>query len=179
MAAGKALRHCCRSRRWTRRTTSFRAVVAVAAVATVASIAAPDALPAKSHPFTAAYTGKGAGEVSGNSASGSATAAGRGSLIGRGTLSGSGSGVFTSQTCVVFSGTAVLKGTAGSITLSARGAQACADGTDANVVSFSGSAKVTGGTSTLAGAHGTLSFSGTYTRQSGAVTISFKGRITY
>jgi hypothetical protein len=148
-------------------------------IATAAAIVAPVALPAKKHAFTASYTGHGSAEVSGASASGTATASGRGSIIGRGTLTGSARGVFTSQTCVVFSGTAVLKGRAGSITLAARGARACAGSSDANNVSFSGSAQVTGGTSTFAGAHGTLSFTGTYLRQNGALTISFRGRISF
>jgi hypothetical protein len=163
----------------TRQTTRFQALAAFAAVAAAAAIASPVALPAKAHAFTATYTGSGTGEVSGTSASGHATAAGRGSIIGAGTLSGSGRGVFTSQTCVTFNGTAVLKGKPGSIRLAARGARACTGGPDAKNVSFSGSAKVTGGTSTFEGAHGTLSFAGSYVNQSGALTISFKGRISY
>jgi hypothetical protein len=154
-------------------------IATLAAVATAAAIAAPVALPATGHAFNASYRGHGSGDVSGTRASGSATASGRGRLIGPGTLTGSASGVFVSQTCVVFSGTATLEGTAGSIRLGAHGAQACADGTDAASVTFSGRAQVTGGTSTFAGAHGTLSFTGTYVRASGAVTISFSGRIRY
>jgi len=151
----------------------------IAVVATAAAIVAPVALPAKKHAFTASYAGHGSGEVSGTTASGIATATGRGRIIGAGTLTGSASGVFTSQTCVVFSGTAILKGSSGSITVAAHGAQACAGSTDANNVSFSGRGKVTGGTSTFAGARGTLSFTGTYLRQTGAVTISFRGQITF
>ena len=168
-----------RLRTRTRSTARFRPLAALGAVLMAAAIVAPVALPAKSHAFTASYTGHGSGEVSGTSASGSATATGRGTIIGRGTLTGSASGVFTSQTCVVFSGTAVLQGRAGSIRLAARGARACAGSTDANNVAFSGSAHVTGGTSTFAGAHGTLSFTGTYLKQNGAVTISFRGRISF
>jgi hypothetical protein len=105
-----------------------------------AAIVAPVALPARTHRFTATYAGHGSGQVSGAHASGSATATGRGNLIGRCTLTGSGSGVFTSQTCVVFSGTAILNGSAGSITLTAHEARACAGSADASSVS-SGSAK--------------------------------------
>ena len=157
----------------------FRAVVALGVVAGAVVLTSPVALAAKGHAFTATYTGKGTGQVSGTSASGSATATGHGSMIGKSTLSGSASGTFTSQTCVTFSGTATLKGKTGSIMLAAHGANACAEATDANTVSFSGNATVTGGTSTFAGAHGTLSFKGTYDRQNGAVTISFKGEINY
>jgi hypothetical protein len=143
-------------------------------IATLSS--APVAMAARSHIFRAAYSGHGAGAVSGTTASGSATMSGSGPLIGAGTLSGSAHGVFTSQTCVVFSGTAILKGATGS---RARQAHACAAATDANTVSFSGSAAVTGGTATFAGAHGRLAFSGTYHGQTGAVTLSLRGRITY
>jgi len=46
-------------------------------------------------------------------------------------------------------------------------------------VSFSGQAKVLGGTSAFAHVRGTLSFTGKYVRLTNAVTISLKGRITY
>lgn len=158
--------------------TRARALVVLAVVAAVASIAAPDALSATTHLFTATYTGTGTGAVSGTHASGTATAAGRGTPIGHGTLRGSATGVFTTETCVTFNGTALLQGTAGSIKVVVRGARACV-AADANDVAFSGSAKVTRGTETFAGARGTLSLQGKYSRESGAVTISFKGRITY
>lgn len=141
--------------------------------------AAPVALSATSHRFTARYVGRGIGAVSGTSASGSATMVGRGMSIGRGTLSGSARGTFTSKTCVVFSGTAVLKGTAGSIRLSARRARACASGTNPARVSFSGTANVSHGTARFRGARGTVSFHGTYARDTGAVTISLTGTLTY
>jgi hypothetical protein len=103
---------------------------------------------------------------------------GRGRLIGASTLSGQGHGVATSATCVTFIGAAVLKGQTGLIMLAARNATACAAG-DAGTVSFSGRARVTGGTDAFAGARGNVSFSGRYTRQTGAVTISLRGKITY
>jgi hypothetical protein len=79
----------------------------------------------------------------------------------------------------VFSGKATLKGRSGSIRVSVQGAKACAAGSNANEVSFSGQAKVLGGRSAFAHARGTLSFTGAYDRSTNAVTISFKGRITY
>jgi hypothetical protein len=144
-----------------------------------AAVAAPSAVAVTSHAFTATYSGKGTGAVSGTTASGGATAAGRGAPIGRGTMSGTAHGVFMSKTCVAFRGTAVLRGSAGSLRLSAQGAHACFKTSDPGTVLFTGSAKVAGGTATFAGARGTLTFSGTYGRLSGAVTISFKGRLTY
>jgi hypothetical protein len=134
---------------------------------------------ASTHRFSASYAGTGVGSVSGTTASGTATLAGRGKPIGPGTLTGLGNGTLTSSACVVFSGRATLKGRSGSIRISAHGAKACAAGADSNDVSFSGQAKVTGGTSAFAHAGGTLSFTGRYVRSTNAVTISLKGRITY
>ena len=132
----------------------------------------------RDHRFSATYAGHGQGETSGTSASGSATLRGRGRLIGRGTLRGSGHGTFTSQTCVTFSGRAVLSGKTGSLRLVARHAQACAAG-GGNNVSFSGTATVTGGTATFAGARGRLSFRGSFDRATGSVKISLSGVIRY
>ena len=93
-------------------------------------------------------------------------------------MSGSAHGTFTSQTCVTFSGRAVLRGKTGSLRLRARRAQACAAG-GGNSVSFSGAATVTGGTGTFAGARGRLSFSGSFDRTTGSVRVSLGGVIRY
>jgi len=132
----------------------------------------------RDHRFSATYNGHGQGEASGTSASGSAALRGRGRPIGRGTMSGSAQGTFTSKTCVIFSGKAVLRGTMGSIRLRARRAHACAGG-GGNSVSFSGTATVTGGTDTFGGAQGRLSFTGTFDRTTGSVKVSLSGVIRY
>jgi hypothetical protein len=157
-----------------RRPKTFASLAGIAAAAALVS---PAALAAKSHTFTATYAGHASGTMNGTTASGTATADGRGRLIGVSTLHGSGRGVATSETCVVFSATLVLKGRPGSMRLAVREAKACA--TDANRVAFSGRATVTRGTSAFAGARGTLSFTGRYVKESGAVTISFRGSISY
>src|SRR5262249_61027030 len=106
--------------------------------------------------------------------------AGPGTLIGgAGPLAGSGTGTFTSPTCVVFHGTAVLRGRRGSIRLSAGNAHACSTTGSGDEVSFSGTAKVVGGTSAFASARGRLSFKGTYTRSTNRVTITLTGRLVY
>jgi hypothetical protein len=152
-------------------------VASLIGLATAVAVVSPIALAARSHTFTATYAGHATGMRSGTTASGTATATGRGTLIGASTLHGSATGAVTSETCVVFRGTMVLKGRPGSVRLAVRGAHACA--TNANRVSFSGSATVTRGTSTFAGARGKLSFTGRYVKESGAVTISFRGSMTY
>jgi hypothetical protein len=155
----------------------FRRLAVTLLVTAAAASTVPAALSAEQRIFTATYTGYGHGQVHGSNASGTATLRGRGKPIGPSTLRGSASGVFVSRTCVVWSGKAVLKGKAGSLALTARAARACL-GTDGNTVSFAGSAKVASGAGTFRGAHGTLSFHGTYIRNSAAVSISFKGRIS-
>ena len=132
----------------------------------------------RDHRFSATYAGHGHGETGGRSASGSAALRGRGRLIGRGTMSGSAHGTFTSQTCVTFTGKAVLRGKTGSLRLAARRAHACAAG-GGNSVSFSGTATVTGGTATFAGARGRLSFRGSFDRATGRVKVSLSGVIRY
>ena len=156
-----------------------RILVLTTLAALVAGASSPAGWAARSHQFSATYTGVGSGDMSGTSVSGSATLPGRGNPIGRGTLTGSGRGTFTSLVCVVFSGTATLKGRSGTVRLSASNARACADDSDPNHVTFSGRARVTGGTATFAGAHGTLPFKGSYDQTTKAVKISFSGRITY
>jgi len=160
----------------------FRArftVVRVLGATTLALVAtcllSPAAWAAGTHRFSASYTGG----VSGTTASGKARLAGRGTPIGPSTLIGSGQGAATSPACFEVSGTATLKGRSGSIRISARDAKACVATSNPNEVSFSGSAKVLGGTSAFAHARGTLSFTGSYVRSTSVVKVSFKGRITY
>lgn len=153
------------------------AVLASAALASVVCIAAASASSsASSHRFTATYAGHASGQAGGGNAEGTATATGRGKLIGVSTFSGSARGSYAGQ-CFALSGTALLRGRPGAIRLVVSDVHACA--TTADAVSFSGSAKVKRGTSTFAGARGKLSFTGKYVAASGALTISFRGRMTY
>jgi hypothetical protein len=131
------------------------------------------------HAFSARYAGTGSGHVSNGKASGSATIRGTGRPIGAGTLKGSATGTFTSSTCVVFSGRAVLTGRRGSLRIVVHRASACASGPGGKLVAFSGTARVVGSTGVFARASGTLSFHGTYARGTRSVTVSFRGRIRY
>jgi hypothetical protein len=161
-----------------RRTLATLCTLAAFLGATATASATSRASGGRDHRFSATYAGHGRGEASGTRASGSATLRGRGRLIGRGTMSGSAHGTFTSQTCVTFSGKAVLRGKTGSLRLRARHAQACATG-GGNSVSFSGTATVTGGAATFAGARGRLSFRGTFDKTTGSVKVSLSGVIRY
>ena len=180
-ASGRVDRLNKRCNRWRMRVRGV-AVLASAALASVVCIAAasafegPAAASASSHRFTATYVGHGSGQAAGGSAAGTATATGRGRLIGASTFTGSARGSYSGQ-CFALRGTAILKGRPGSLKLAVNDVHACAANADA--VSFSGSAKVKRGTSTFAGARGKLFFSGKYVAERGALTISFRGRITY
>jgi hypothetical protein len=147
---------------------------AAAALLVVASAGA-----ASTQAFTASYTGTGSGYSSGKKAAGVATLSGRGRVIGRSTLKGSGLGTFTSSSCLAFGGKATLKGARGSLKLALHSAQACTSNSSADSVSFSGRARVVGGTKRFVGARGALRFSGSYVRSTRMVSISFRGRITY
>ena len=156
----------------------MRLAAALAAIAT-ATVVGPSALAARTHLFTASYPGHASATASGKTAAGSVTATGGGPTIGAGNVSGSGSGTLTGKNCFAVDGTGVLRGSAGTIRLSAHHAEMCAVSTTATTVSFAGSAAVTGGTARFARAGGELSFSGTYVQKSGTVKISFRGRISY
>ncbi|MGZ4390526.1 MAG: hypothetical protein ACXVRK_00170 [Gaiellaceae bacterium] len=161
-----------------RRTLATLCALAAFLSATAIASATSRGSTGSDHRFSASYAGHGQGETSGTNASGSAALRGRGRLIGRGTMTGSAHGTFTSQTCVTFSGRAVLRGKTGSLRLATRHAHACvADG--GNSVSFSGTATVTGGTATFAGARGRLSFRGSFDRATGSVKVSLSGVIRY
>jgi hypothetical protein len=161
-----------------RRTVATLCALAAFLGATAIASATSRSPAGRDHRFSATYSGRGQGETSGTSASGSAALRGRGRLIGRGTMSGFGHGTFTSQTCLTFSGKAVLRGKTGSLRLRARHAHACATG-GGDGVSFSGTATVTGGTATFASARGRLSFRGSFDRTTGGVKISLSGVIRY
>jgi hypothetical protein len=143
------------------------------------AVSPADALAATNHPFAGSYIGRGEGVVAGTIAAGSASGTGHASAIGAGSFHGSAHGTVTSETCATFAGRALLKGTSGTLTVSASGGRACVDAAAESNAAFSGHATVTGGTGTAAGAHGTVTFKGSYNGKTGTVTLSFKGTISY
>lgn len=154
-----------------------RVVTIVLAVAAVALSLAPVGAAARVHPFKARYTGTGSGQATATGASGHATASGTGNVIGPSRLTAAGTAVALSPGCFSFTGKFTLKGHGGKIVLRVHGDRVCASaGAD---VAFSGTATVTEGTRKFAGARGTLALSGVYTDATEAVTMSFKGRVTY
>ncbi len=133
------------------------------------------------HKFTASYSGKVTEVVNGSAVTATPNGKGKGTLIGKSTLTGTVAATTANPPCSPLSGPGILKGAKGTlkITLLA-GSRACAAGEDdPNNISFSGSAKVTGGTGTLRKAKGTLRYSGHYNRGTGAFTVKLSGTLKY
>lgn len=102
---------------------------------------------------------------------------GTGTLIGAGKIAGVGTGDSSQRPCVPFTGTGSMKGTAGTVIFKiVPSASSCGD--DAGqFFTFTGKATVLKATGKLLKAKGTLRFSGTYDRSSGAFTVKFKGAL--
>jgi hypothetical protein len=134
--------------------------------------------PARHGLLNATYTGRGSGSVSGTSASGSASTSGHGSLVGKSTFSGSATGDASTPPCIHFTGTGAIKSAGGRINLtSLPGASACVAAPGGESGSFTGKAKISGGTGKFAHARGTLSFSGSY--EGHAVSVTLTGNVTF
>jgi hypothetical protein len=151
---------------------------AVVALALAALAPAGGAATSKSVAFSASYSGTAAVQVNGDIANISANGTGTGTL-GAGKITGTGTGDSTQQPCVPFSGPGSMSGTAGTKLMFtvASGSQGCGD-EQGQVFSVAGKANVTKGTGKLAGAHGTLKFTGVYDRGAGTFSVKFKGTLT-
>ena len=155
-----------------------RLLPALVGVLALASSTVPIAAAAHHGTINATYAGHASGSISGPTASGSAVTAGHDSLVGKSTFSGSATGNTSSPPCIHFTGTGAIKSAAGTIELaSLAGASACIGDASGENGSFTGKARITGGSGKFAHAHGRLSFSGTYHNH--AVQITLTGNITY
>jgi hypothetical protein len=151
-------------------------LVAVAAALTVATAAS--ALPSKSVPFSAKYSGQASTKVQGNVADISATGTGSGSLIGAGKLTGTGTADSSQQPCVPFGGIGSMTGAGGSITFKViTTSKGCGD-EGGHVFSLKGTATVLKATGKLAKAKGSLRFTGVYDRDGGTFSVKFIGTLT-
>ena len=121
--------------------------------------------------FTGTYNGKVKILWGTTGVTGSMAGTGKGTTLGTGTLSASGAtkSFYTSSSADPLSGTAVLKGAGGSLTVSAVNVTASTTSSAAptssapDPVTISGTVKVTKGTGKFAGATGTLSVHATFT----------------
>ena len=131
--------------------------------------------------FTASYSGKVTEVVNGDSVTATPKGNGKGTLIGKGTMTGTVKGDTTNPPCSPLAGPGVLKGTKGTLKLTLlTGSRACAAGQDdQNNISFSGYAKVTGGTGVMKKATGKLHYSGHYQRDTGAFNVKLTGTLSH
>jgi hypothetical protein len=156
-------------------------VIVLIAALTLAALAAGTALAAHSATFKGTYSGKATEKVSGQTVTDSVKGTGSGTLIGKGTITGSVTASTANPPCSPFGGPGLIAGPKGKLKVSVlKTSRGCAAGEDdQNNISFSGTAKVIGGTGKLAKAHGTLRFSGHYDRSSGAFSVKLTGTVTY
>jgi hypothetical protein len=132
--------------------------------------------------FTASYKGKVTEKVVGTNVTATPNGKGTATLIGKGTVTGTVAASTNSTTgCSPLSGPGTLNGTKGTLKLKllsgSRGCAASQD--DQNHITFSGKAKVTGGTGALKKASGTLSFLGHYNRGTGAFDVKLVGTLKH
>jgi hypothetical protein len=134
--------------------------------------------------FKATYKGKVTEVVNGSTVNATPNGKGTATLIGKGSITGKVVGNTSNPPCTPLTGTGVLKGTKGTLKLSLASkpapSRACAAGQDdQNNISYSGSAKVTGGTGVLKKASGTLHYSGHYDRGTGAFNFTLTGTLKH
>lgn len=153
---------------------SLIAVLAVAAVYVGTAVGS-------SINFTATYKGKVTEVVKGNAVTATPKGTGKATLIGKGSLTGTVAGTTSNPPCSPLSGPGTLKGKKGTLKLKLlTGSRACAAGSDdQNNISFSGMAKVTGGTGALKKASGKLHYSGHYDRGTGAFNVKLTGTLKH
>ena len=158
----------------------FRAPATVIGGLAVAALVAGTAL-AASTAFTATYSGTVTEKVSGQTVTAVAKGKGKGTAIGKGTLSGTVTASTANPPCSPLSGPGLIAGTAGKLKVTllptSRGCAAGED--DRDNISFSGSAKVKGGTGKYRAAKGTLRFTGHYDRAHGNFTVKLSGTLKY
>lgn len=158
-----------------------RFVGSLAAILVLAALTAGTAL-SKTSPFLATYAGHVTEAVNGQDVTATASGKGTGKLVKASTIAGIVKATTANPPCSPLSGPGTIKGPSGVLKLNvlptlSHGCAASED--DQNDISFSGSAKVTGGTKTFKKARGTLHFSGHYDRGTGAFTVKITGRLTY
>ena len=134
-----------------------------------------------SHILTANYSGKVTEVVNGTAVTATPKGTGRATLIGRGTITGTVTANTSNPPCTPLGGPGVLSGPKGKLKLKLlTGSRACAAGQDdQNNVSYSGYAKVIGGTGVVRRALGRLHYSGHYDRGTYAFTVKLTGTLKY
>jgi hypothetical protein len=131
--------------------------------------------------FVGNYSGTVTEKVSGQTVTALVKGTGKGTPIGKGTIGGTVVASTANPPCSPFSGPGVIAGPRGKLKVkvlpTSRGCAASEE--DQNNITFSGSAKVTGGTGKFRAAKGTLRFSGHYDRSGGSFTVKLRGTLRF
>jgi hypothetical protein len=158
----------------------LKALSLLTAAVALAVVVAGTALAAQTVAFKGTFAGKVTEKVDGQTVTALASGTGS-SSIGKGKLSGTVTASTANPPCSPLAGPGAITGPKGKLNVKvispSRGCAASEE--DQNSISFSGTAKVTGGTLKFRKARGTLRFSGHYDRQSGAFNVKLTGSVTY
>ena len=158
----------------------FRAPVSLVGGLVVAAVVVGTAA-GGSHAFIASYSGTVTEKVDGQTVTATPRGKGTGTPIGKGVLTGIVAATTANPPCSPLNGPGTLAGTAGRLKVkllpTSRGCAASEE--DRNNISFSGSAKVTGGTGKFRAARGTLRFTGHYDRGDGSFSVKLRGTLKY
>jgi hypothetical protein len=148
--------------------------LAVAAVVVGTALGSSSALVAK-------YSGTVTEKVNGQQVTATPRGTGTGTLIGKSVLTGVVKATTANPPCSPLNGPGTLAGARGKLQLTllptSRGCAAGQD--DQDNISFSGSAKVIGGTAKFRHAKGTLRFTGHYDRAGGTFNVKLTGTVKY
>jgi hypothetical protein len=148
--------------------------LAVAALVAGTALGGGSALVAK-------YSGTVTEKVNGQQITAVPRGKGTGTLIGKSVLTGVVKATTANPPCSPLNGPGTLAGAKGKLQLTllptSRGCAASEE--DQNNISFSGSAKVMGGTGKFRGAKGTLRFTGHYDRAGGTFNVKLTGTVKY
>lgn len=159
----------------------LRTASSVAATGLAAALLAGSALAAphvkKPVAFSGTYSGNASVQIADQVGTIAANGTGTGTLLGAGKITGNGKADASQQPCAPFTGPGTITGAKGTIAFSVlTGSQGCGDDSG-QIFSISGKAAVVKATGALAKAKGTLRFSGTWDRGSGAFKVTFKGSL--
>jgi hypothetical protein len=160
-----------------------RFVLAVAiGLVVVAGTALAAAPKPKTVTFKGAYAGKVTEKVDGQNVTALSLGVGTGTAVGKGKLTGTVAATTANPPCSPLSGTGAITGSKGNLKVllvpaTSKGCAASQD--DQNTILISGTAKVVGGTLVFRKAKGSIHFSGTYDRSSGAFSVKLTGKFTY
>jgi hypothetical protein len=158
----------------------LRAPLSITGGLAVAAVVVGTAL-GSSSAFVAKYSGTVTEKVNGQLVTAVPRGTGTGTPIGRSVLTGLVKATTANPPCSPLNGPGTLTGKKGKLKLTllptSRGCAASEE--DSNSISFSGSAKVIGGTGKFRAAKGTLRFTGHYDRAGGTFNVKLTGTLKY